>query len=221
MTHVTSKHSVGPPGGPLRLRALFRDKLERSFDDSAVDCRVSLLYGCPCSLSRSMSHPYIPTPSERTFVALGFMLCLCLSLAVLCLGTFHLYLVLSAQTTIEFHGNFSKRRKGNWKTPHSAGSWRKNWEMVYGTRFNSMGADSSVASDDDYRYKGLLGVARAMMPSSREPEFLPLPINGELVRRKHAKTTSCEESPLIDEEVVVTSTKSRTGFVRSRQVASA
>ncbi|KAK1744376.1 DHHC family palmitoyltransferase [Skeletonema marinoi] len=57
------------------------------------------------------SNSYIPTPNERTSVALGFMICLCLGCAVGCLLVFHLYLTVSAQTTIEFHGNWAKRRK--------------------------------------------------------------------------------------------------------------
>jgi len=119
------------------------------------------------------SNPWIPTPEERTPVALGCMLCMCLGAAVMCLGGFHLYLVLSAQTTIEFHGNWSKRRrKGGsvWRNPYSAGGWKRNWEMIYGTQG---------------RYRGCLGVFMAMMPSGREPEFLPLPIDGKLVRRKN------------------------------------
>eukprot|EP00584_Thalassiosira_punctigera_P002192 CAMPEP_0172533416 /NCGR_PEP_ID=MMETSP1067-20121228/6132_1 /TAXON_ID=265564 ORGANISM="Thalassiosira punctigera, Strain Tpunct2005C2" /NCGR_SAMPLE_ID=MMETSP1067 /ASSEMBLY_ACC=CAM_ASM_000444 /LENGTH=543 /DNA_ID=CAMNT_0013318061 /DNA_START=310 /DNA_END=1939 /DNA_ORIENTATION=+ len=132
------------------------------------------------------SNPYIPTPDERTPVAMGFMLCLCLAAAVMCLGSFHLYLVLSAQTTIEFHGNFAKRKKGGWKNPYSAGSWKKNWDMIYGTRYwslhNTSGSNST--EEDQYRYRGCWGIFMAMMPSSREPEFLPLPIDGKLIRRK-------------------------------------
>ncbi|KAL7464429.1 hypothetical protein ACHAXS_004767 [Conticribra weissflogii] len=37
---------------------------------------------------------FIPTPDERSAVALAFMLCLAVGLAVLCLAGFHLYLVL-------------------------------------------------------------------------------------------------------------------------------
>ncbi|KAL7552103.1 hypothetical protein ACHAWF_015315 [Thalassiosira exigua] len=125
--------------------------------------------GRPGRLSRdfvvrhSRSNPFIPTPDERTLVAMAFMLCLCLCAAVLCLGGFHLYLVLSAQTTIEFHGNFAKRKKGGWKNPYSVGSWKRNWEMVYGTR---------------HRSRGCCGILLAMLPSKRLPEFLPLPLDG-------------------------------------------
>mmetsp|Transcript_30083 Transcript_30083/g.63801 ORF Transcript_30083/g.63801 Transcript_30083/m.63801 type:complete len:602 (-) Transcript_30083:1471-3276(-) len=142
------------------------------------------------------SNPFIPTPDERTPVALGFMLCVCLAAAVMCLGGFHLYLVLSAQSTIEFHGNFAKRRnKGGWKNPYSAGSWRKNWEMIYGTRFwshhddNTDGSCSNGEDEERFRYRGCWGILLAMMPSNRNPEFLPLPINEMLVRRKHKNAT--------------------------------
>lgn len=132
------------------------------------------------------SNPFVPTPNERTPVALGFMLCLCLGLAVMCLGSFHLYLVVSAQTTIEFHGNLAKRKKKGWKNPYSAGSWKENWEMIYGTRYWTLhSADgNSLNGGEQYRYRGCLGVLRAMMPSNREPEFLPFIYQGKMVRRR-------------------------------------
>ena len=151
------------------------------------------------------SNSYIPTPSEKTSIALGFMLCLCLALAVMCLGIFHLYLLTSAQSTIEFHGNMSKRKRKGWKNPYSAGSWKKNWELTYGTRYWSMqknkcscctedgDAGSGVEEDDEkYSYRGILGILLAMMPSNREPEFLPLPINGKLVRRKNRNASNVD-----------------------------
>jgi palmitoyltransferase len=125
------------------------------------------------------SNAYIPTPEEKTPIAFAFMMCLAVGLAVFCLASFHLYLVLSAQTTIEFHGNVSKRRKGGWKNPYSAGSRWRNWEMIYGT--------GCVDENDgnDRRNRGFWGVILAMMPSSREPEFLPIPVDGMLLRRKN------------------------------------
>ena len=118
-------------------------------------------------------------PEEKTPIAFAFMMCLAVGLAVFCLASFHLYLVLSAQTTIEFHGNVSKRRKGGWKNPYSAGSRWRNWEMIYGT--------GCVDENDrnDRRNRGFWGVILAMMPSSREPEFLPIPVDGKLLRRKN------------------------------------
>lgn len=126
---------------------------------------------------------YIPTPEERSPVAFGFMICLSVGLAVMCLAVFHTYLLFSAQTTIEFHGNFAKRRTVGWKNPYSAETWRGNWEMVFGHR----------------RSNGCMGVLVAMLPSRREPEFLPIPIDGKLVRRKHRVDASGE---ICKEEVV-------------------
>lgn len=123
----------------------------------------------------SFSNAFIPTPAERTLIAVSFMLCLCLAAAVMCLGIFHLYLVLNALTTIEFHGAWSKKRKGKWQNPYSTGSWKSNWDMVYGTQYWS-------------HYKRFWRPLLAMMPSKREPEFLPFPISGKLVRRQNSGT---------------------------------
>ena len=166
------------------------------------------------------SNSYIPIPAEKTSIALGFMLCLCLALAVMCLGIFHLYLLTSAQSTIEFHGNMSKRKRKGWKNPYTAGSWKKNWELTYGTRYWYLqknkcsccaedGDGSSGVEDDDdekYSYHGILGILLAMMPSNREPEFLPLPINGKLVRRKNRNV----DSKKIDLEMGTVSTNGGT-----------
>ena len=48
--------------------------------------------------------PWAPTPEEGTYIAFSFMLCLSVGLAVATLAGFHAYLLLTAQTTIEFHG---------------------------------------------------------------------------------------------------------------------
>jgi len=158
-----------------------------------------------------MDNPYVPTPDERTPVALGFMLCLCLAAAVMCLGVFHLYLVLSAQTTIEFHGNWTKRRNKKWKNPYSAGSWRENWTMIYGTRYWSSrhhhrkleDEEETEEQTDQYRYRGCWGIFLAMMPSNRQPEFLPIPINGKLVRRERRTIQQSKKDEEIDLEMAV------------------
>lgn len=112
----------------------------------------------------------VPIPEDRTALTFAFMLCLSIGIAISVLGGFHLYLMLTAQTTIEFHGNFAKRRgaarRGSkWNNPYSVG-WRNNFRLVYGTRHPLL----------------------AILPSSREPQFLPIPINGKLVRRhRHSK----------------------------------
>mmetsp|Transcript_29890 Transcript_29890/g.87253 ORF Transcript_29890/g.87253 Transcript_29890/m.87253 type:complete len:515 (+) Transcript_29890:165-1709(+) len=108
----------------------------------------------------------VPIPEDRTALTFAFMLCLSIGIAILVLGGFHSYLMLTAQTTIEFHGNFAKRRgaarRGStWNNPYSVG-WRNNFRLVYGSQHPLL----------------------AILPSSREPQFLPIPINGKLVRRQ-------------------------------------
>jgi len=109
-----------------------------------------------------------PLPSERTPIAFAFMLSLSVGIAVACLLGFHLYLVLTAQTTIEFHGNCAnrkraKQRKTVWINPYDLGCLR-NWQQVYGAG----------------------NILLSLLPSSREPEFLPVPIAGEIGRRKQS-----------------------------------
>jgi hypothetical protein len=145
------------------------------------------------------SNSYIPTPNERTPITLGFMLCLCLGLAVFCLFIFHLYLILSAQSTIEFHGNWSKRRRSSkklsttgvvvgWTNPYSTGSYKKNWDMIYGSITATASSNRSNKGSCCCHYCYYCwNVFIAMMPSNREPEYLPFPINRELIRRQQVK----------------------------------
>mmetsp|Transcript_17318 Transcript_17318/g.26234 ORF Transcript_17318/g.26234 Transcript_17318/m.26234 type:complete len:447 (+) Transcript_17318:42-1382(+) len=105
---------------------------------------------------------YVPTPEERTAVTFTILLCASVGLGVTTLLIFHTYLMLTAQTTIEFQGNlFSKRRarlqKQKFKNPYDLG-WKRNFQQIYG-----------------------LGnpVLKIFIPSSREPEFLPLPLPGK------------------------------------------
>jgi hypothetical protein len=119
-------------------------------------------------------HPYTPINSERMPLSLSFMLCLAVGLAVLCLGGFHLYLVLTGQTTIEFHANFvnksKARRSGQkYRNPYDMG-WKRNWQQVYGYR-------SSM-------------VLSFLIPSTREPDYLPVPISGEEGKRMHLRETN-------------------------------
>lgn len=115
-------------------------------------------------------YPMVPTNAERLPISLSFMLCLAIGIAVACLGGFHLYLCLTGQTTIEFHANFSNRRKAarlqkKWKNPYDLG-YRRNWQQVYGysKKYNTW-------------WKALFLLSR------REPEFLPLPIPGDEGKR--------------------------------------
>jgi len=112
-------------------------------------------------------YPMVPVYSERLPISLSFMLCLAVGVAVACLGGFHLYLVLTGQTTIEFHGNWLNARKAKklnktFRNPYDMG-WRRNWQQVYGT----------------------MPWWRAfLIPSRREPEFLPLPLKGDAGKRE-------------------------------------
>lgn len=95
--------------------------------------------------------PMMPHADEKFLVTLSFMLCAAVGCAVLILGGFHLYLLLTAQTTIEFHANWAKR-KTKFKNPYSQG-WRLNCRQVYSS------------------WWGLL-------PTTRPPAYLPVPIPG-------------------------------------------
>jgi hypothetical protein len=141
---------------------------------------------------KAVSSVWRPERGDETAIAFSFMLCLSIGLAVACLGGFHLYLLLTAQTTIEFHGKYhhtvsivmivfhfysfevhavahtgnysnkrrAKQRGSTWKNPYDLG-WKQNWRQVYGSQHWFM----------------------ALLPSSREPEFLPIPVSGKPARR--------------------------------------
>lgn len=130
-------------------------------------------------------YPMVPFTGERMAVSLGFMMCLSIGIAVACLGLFHLYLCLTGQTTIEFHGNWVNKRKAKrinkkYTSPYDMG-WKRNWQQVYGSQ-NMLTA--------------------FLVPSRREPEFLPLPLPGEEGKRKWARSPAKKsvESPMNDEE---------------------
>ncbi|CAE8597950.1 unnamed protein product, partial [Polarella glacialis] len=62
-------------------------------------------------------------------VALSWLMSLCILLALCLLGGFHVYLVLTNQTTIEFHSNFgnkdlAKRRGEVYRNPYDLGRLR-------------------------------------------------------------------------------------------------
>jgi hypothetical protein len=123
--------------------------------------------------------PMMPLREEKLAVWLSFMLCVAVGVSIFLLGAFHIYLTLTAQTTIEFRGRIAQRKLARaagqkWKNPYSRGSWRSNWEQVYGTQ-----------------YPWLL---LSMLPSRREPEFLPVPVPGDPRRRKRTSMTSENDS---------------------------
>ena len=123
---------------------------------------------------RERSQPMLPFRDEKMLLTLSFMLCMAVGVAVLLLGGFHLYLTLTAQTTIEFHANFAHRKRAKkagqkWRNPYSLGTARSNWQQVYGSQHHPL---------------------VALLPSAREPELLPVPIPGYLGRNKADKIES-------------------------------
>lgn len=123
-------------------------------------------------------YPLVPTPVEKTSIALTFMLCLSIGIAVLCLLLFHIYLIVTAQTTVEFHGNWANKRRARkrgttWINPYDLG-WKDNYKLIYGSTRHPIKA--------------------IFLPSPRQPEFLPIPINGELVRRHYKADTNTKQS---------------------------
>lgn len=131
----------------------------------------------------------VPFAKDRLAISLSFMLCLAIGIAVACLGGFHLYLLLTGQTTIEFHGNFVNKRKAarldkKFKNPYDLG-YKRNFQQVYGTQ----------------------NVFKALfVPSRREPEFLPLPMSGEEGKRvRYRCRTSADDDtvPLKGNESIV------------------
>jgi hypothetical protein len=117
--------------------------------------------------------PMLPFAHERMLITLSFMMCLALGCAVLLLGGFHLYLVSTAQTTIEFHANWTNRRRDpKWRNPYSQGSWRKNMEQVFGTS----------------------SMWKALLPRTGPPRHLPVPLPGQDNRRKHLQEQIAKET---------------------------
>lgn len=115
--------------------------------------------------------PMLPYRDEKTLLSLCFMLCMAVGIAVLMLGGFHFYLTLTAQTTVEFHGNFANRKRAKqlgqkWQNPYSAGNFRANFEQVFGNCNPWF---------------------LALLPSRREPECFPFPVPGHGNRRKEGQ----------------------------------
>ena len=86
--------------------------------------------------------------------------------------------------------------------------------MIYGTRYHFQrgnnisydeeengGVDVTNHRDDQYSYRGCWSMFMAMMPSKREPEFLPFPFDGVLIRRKNRVNSSLEVDKKMDEEI--------------------
>lgn len=120
--------------------------------------------------------PMLPFREEKLLVTLSFMLCIALTCAIFLLGGFHVYITFTGQTTIEFHANMMRKRKAKkqgkkWNNPYDQG-WRRNWQHVYGTQH----------------------WMKAMLPSTREPQFLPVPIPGFKGRWREGSLAVQEEN---------------------------
>mmetsp|Transcript_103094 Transcript_103094/g.222590 ORF Transcript_103094/g.222590 Transcript_103094/m.222590 type:complete len:335 (+) Transcript_103094:168-1172(+) len=74
---------------------------------------------------------------QRQCVTLSWIVAVCIFFALSFLGGFHLYLVLTNQTTIEFRANMGNRERARgrgelWRNPYDLGR-RRNFQQVFGT----------------------------------------------------------------------------------------
>jgi hypothetical protein len=142
--------------------------------------------------------PMMPYRDEKMYLTLSFMLCVAVGVALIGLGGFHMYLVSTGQTTIEFHGNWAVRRryeqiaattatstngtkkKHRWQNPYSRGTILANWQQVYGVStvpfLQRIGCGCS-----DRSYINLLFCI--LIPHQRLPEYLPVPVPGQSTLR--------------------------------------
>ena len=132
--------------------------------------------------------PNVPIPNEATPIAFCFMMCVAVGLSVVILLVFHLYLIATAQTTIEFHGNRLKKeqckmRGEEFSNPYDFGL-RRNMEQVWGRWGKGEGS--------------WLMFWTVLLPSWRENEFLPVPFHGEAglrtgIKWKQSQSPFCSE----------------------------
>ena len=93
------------------------------------------------------------------------------SAAITLLLSFHVYLTLSAQTTIEFYGNrvksFRARRRGEvWSNPYDQGM-RRNWEQV-----SKPAQHSSCIAEGAFAVAQVFGTMHpllSILPARRKP----------------------------------------------------
>jgi hypothetical protein len=158
--------------------------------------------------------PMMPLRSEKLYITLSFMLCVAVGIALLGLGGFHMYLVSTGQTTIEFHGNWPKRRRRGieaaatttthvyekWQNPYSRGTILANWQQVYGI--------SSLPFLQWFRcgynaHSWINLLWCIMVPHHGLPHFLPVPIPGQCtVRTSICKGKNTRESK-DDDDIVL------------------
>ena len=115
--------------------------------------------------------PNVPVPREATPIAFMFIMCVAVGASVAILLGFHMYLIATAQTTIDFHGNRMKKERCKDRgevfcNPYDMGL-KRNVEQIWG----SWGGD------------GFLRFWTVLLPSWRDNEFLPVPFQGDAGRR--------------------------------------
>ena len=104
---------------------------------------IACLYGIAITLVPFLAmvrkQQGMTTPkAAKQAVMFTFVLALSVGIAVAILGAWHIFLVLTAQTTIEFYGNHTLRQRAKhrghaFRNPYDRGL-RRNWQHVFGTR---------------------------------------------------------------------------------------
>jgi hypothetical protein len=160
----------------LSKSRLYKDQmiLQRNYDRQhhlLKDAKNKFYWDDQRYIDMERIRPMMPIRDEKMLITLCFMLCTAVGLAVLLLGSFHIYLTISAQTTIEFHHNFHQRKlariqKKKWSNPYSLHNYRLNWEQVYGIGYG----------------KNVLSIVLSLLPSSRERDYYPAPVPGNEIR---------------------------------------
>ena len=154
-------------------------KLSRDLLYNTTDHRVDFRFS-------QVQHliPHIPVPVEATPISFAFMMCVSVGLAVSTLMVFHIYLIVTAQTTIEFHGNRIKKRQSKnrgevYCNPYDLGI-KRNVEQIWGT----------------WPGKGWFWFWLVLLPSRRKMEFLPVPFEGDGGRRDQWRNVGKEEEDI-------------------------
>ena len=113
--------------------------------------------------------PFVPTQRDRSSIGFNVMMSSAVGISVGMLLVFHMYLIFTAQTTIEFNSGrwrntnvpSSSRKESQRASPYDLG-FKRNLKQVFG--------DCNI----------LISI---FLPSTRLPHFLPVPLEGE---RGHA-----------------------------------
>ena len=158
-----------------KQQLILENKIRRQMNDLLMVHSTTTTITTETLLLQSTNriHPMMPLRNEKMLLTLSFMLCVAVGIAIFFLGGFHIYLIVTAQTTIEFHGNFAKKReakskKKKWLNPYSINdNYRYNWSQVYGWNAG----------------QNIFTILRSLVPSSRPPDYYPAPVPGNSLRK--------------------------------------